>query len=837
MDVQRITQARTQISTGLTTDLSLQKHEAAEGGCGVIGVASTVKLKGKYFFEALHQMKNRGNGKGGGVAILGLNPEQLGITEKELQEYYIIQVAYLDSSKEEIVEKSSLVPYFEIHHSHWVETLNDYAEIGLETRPPRVKRYFCTVRKEALQEFVAKHRLGTEPPEKVEEELVFQATYSLNKTYYASLGEKQAFVLSSGKNMVVFKIVGYAHQVIDYYKLENFEGHVWIGHHRYPTKGRVWHPGGAHPFVSVNTALVHNGDFSNYYSITQYLEQKNILPLFLTDTEVAVYLFDLWKRVYEYPLELVIEAMAPTTERDFKLLPPEKQVLYQAVQTKHFHGSPDGPWFFIIGSSEYQKDAVELIGITDTSMLRPQVFALQEGEESIGLVASERQAIDAFLRSLSEEDARFYRKADLYWVARGGSHTDGGAFVFSVDNITTNKKVMLTCRNKFGKEIHTTKPTGDALTPRIALKNIPDLPSDLREKAEKAQSLKELVNQLVMKGKESNYELLQQVENLTLLLDRLHLTVYNSVGWGRSIIEDGLYELFRSVPLKSGETVPELFLVNWENRDQLHTPKTQTGKIFIDIKDFPPEGEESAARIIVKAYRLGWKHIFTFDWRGQRFCCSGLGPNSDGLRVEVYGNPGDYLGSGLDGAEVYVHCSAQDQVGQIMRRGKLVIYGDVGQAFLYGAKGGEIYVLGNTAGRPLINAVGKPRVVINGTALDYLAESFMAGDPLHNGGFVILNSIAFDPLGKIHFLSTPYPGSNLFSLASGGAIYVRDPLNNIDEEQLNGGQLHSLSDHDKQLVKQFLEKNDRLFGINLTEYEERLKEYRKIAPVTLDVLK
>ncbi len=49
---------------------------------------------------------------------------------------------------------------------------------------------------------------------------------------------------------------------------------------------------------------------------------------------------------------------------------------------------------------------------------------------------------------------------------------------------------------------------------------------------------------------------------------------------------------------------------------------------------------------------------------------------------------------------------------------------------MYGTKGGTTYIMGNAAGRPLINAVGRPRVVINGTALDYLAESFMAGDPL-----------------------------------------------------------------------------------------------------------
>ena len=129
----------------------------------------------------------------------------------------------------------------------------------------------------------------------------------------------------------------------------------------------------------------------------------------------------------------------------------------------------------------------------------------------------------------------------------------------------------------------------------------------------------------------------------------------------------------------------------------------------------------------------------------------------------------------MDGLEIRIHGNAQDQVAQIAKRGKLVIYGDVGQTFMYGAKGGEVYVLGNAAGRPLINAVGRPRVVINGTCLDFLAESFMAGDPLAGGGFVILNGIEFDARGRMTPQPAPYPGGNLFSLASGGAIYIRDP--------------------------------------------------------------
>jgi glutamate synthase domain-containing protein 3 len=173
-----------------------------------------------------------------------------------------------------------------------------------------------------------------------------------------------------------------------------------------------------------------------------------------------------------------------------------------------------------------------------------------------------------------------------------------------------------------------------------------------------------------------------------------------------------------------------------------------------------------------------------------------------------------------------------------MKQGRLVIYGDVGQTFLYGAKGGEIYVMGNAAGRPLINAVGKPRVVINGTCLDFLAESFMAGNPLNGGGFAVLNGMTFDDQGKAIELASPYPGSNLFSLASGGAIYVRDPHRKVSPDQLNKGEIVEMTRADWTLILPYLRENERLFGISI---EENLltvgseawppeKVYRKVQP-------
>ena len=206
-----------------------------------------------------------------------------------------------------------------------------------------------------------------------------------------------------------------------------------------------------------------------------------------------------------------------------------------------------------------------------------------------------------------------------------------------------------------------------------------------------------------------------------------------------------------------------------------------------------------------------------YNSRGTRFHGVGLGPQTDGLRIDCYDNPGDYLGSGIDGLEIHVHGNAQDQLCQISKRGKLVVHGDVGQTFLYGAKGGAIYVLGNAAGRPMINAVGSPRVVINGTALDFLAESFMAGDPRTGGGFAIVNGLRCELDGRLVPLDSPYPGSNLLSLASGGAIYVRDPHHKLVDEQLNGGAYRPLGTADWRLMLPYLEENQRLFGVRIEE--------------------
>jgi glutamate synthase domain-containing protein 1/glutamate synthase domain-containing protein 3 len=806
----------------------------AEGGCGVTGFACTIPVGGKHIYEPSIQMRNRGNGKGGGIAACGLVPEEMGVSRRVLEEDYILQVALLDPDARGEVEKAFIDPWFDIDHGGLIPTVDDYRDVPLlEVRPPDVARYFVRLKPSVLARFAEEKKLDAAglSGREVEDEFVFQNSIALNNRYYASLGDKRAFVLSHARNLIILKIVGFAEAAVQYYRMPDTRAHVWIAHQRFPTKGRVWHPGGAHPFIGMNEALVHNGDFANYHSVSEYLAGRNIFPQFLTDTEVSVLLFDLWNRVYRYPMEYIIEALAPTTELDFDRLPSAKQRIYRQIQATHIHASPDGPWFFIIARSLAETGEFQLMGITDTAMLRPQVFALQEGEVSIGLICSEKQAIDATLASLAAEDPRFTPIADLYWNARGGSCTDGGAFLLTVS--PTDGPYRLRVANKFGGTVST---LSDQLHCDLSVPPTAPRPTDgdatAIERCVRDGDAEGLFSHLLERLPAMDFDTFREfvdrwadrtaagapalgIEALTRSMDRRYPTGEKKRSSLLTILRSGLERIFERQPLFDDERTSTHVRVTWDTRDRLRGPRPGETTLLIDARGFSPEGENCDAVLAVKAHQLGWRRLVHYNTRGTRFQGVGLGPGTAGLRIDCYDNPGDYLGSGMDGLEIHVHGNAQDQLCQISKQGKLVVYGDVGQTFLYGAKGGDVFVLGNAAGRPMINAVGSPRVVINGTALDFLAESFMAGDPHNGGGFAIVNGLQYDQAGGLHPLELPYPGGNLLSLASGGAIYIRDPHRTLVEEQLNGGEYRTLSTADWRLIRPYLEENERLFGIRI----------------------
>ncbi len=674
----------------------------------------------------------------------------------------------------------------------------------------------------------------------VEDEFVFQNSLRLNTQFYASLGDKRAFVLSHARNLIILKIVGYAEAAVQYYRMPDTRAHVWIAHQRYPTKGRVWHPGGAHPFIGLNEALVHNGDFANYHSVCEYLAGRNIFPQFLTDTEVSVLLFDLWNRVYGYPVEYIIEALAPTTELDFDRLPAEKQRIYRQIQAAHIHASPDGPWFFIIARSLTESKSFQLLGITDTAMLRPQVFALQEGEVSIGLICSEKQAIDATLASLAAEDPRFTPVADIYWNARGGSYTDGGAFLLTVSPGGGNgnwRTYDLRVTNKFGVPVATLPGQTHC---NLSVPPAKPAKTDRRRGGHRPGHRRRAI--------------------------RRPCSSTFAAGWRRSSYDRPALAGRRD-RRADGREAPG---PGHRGLDAGHRPplphrqqETQLGA------DDPPRRAGADLRAAAALRRGERRHASADQLADPRPAARAAGRRDDAAdrrpRLRARGrrlrrDPGR---QGLS-PRLAAHHPLQHPRHAVPRRG--LRPADRRPADRLLRQSGRLPGLGHRRPGDL-----RPRQRPGPTLPDLQARQagglrrrgpdvplrrqgrrdLRAGQrrrpaddqrrghargwsstarrwtswpsrswpaiPRNGGGFAIVNGLRYDQHGKLVPLDLPYPGSNLLSLASGGAIYVRDPHRTLVDEQLNGGAYRPLGAADWKLMLPYLEENQRLFGIRIQQ--------------------
>jgi glutamate synthase domain-containing protein 3 len=308
----------------------------------------------------------------------------------------------------------------------------------------------------------------------------------------------------------------------------------------------------------------------------------------------------------------------------------------------------------------------------------------------------------------------------------------------------------------------------------------------------------------------------EALQQLTFLRNKRWDPVEGQRAFQIAALEQSILTILDSIPVPGKKNQPGMIRLDvsgaWERT--VPKPNNPSDTLVIDAGDFPNDGPKAVSRVIATTHSHGWRNFIIYRCRGDRFIGCGLGPNTGDVRIDVYGSSGDYLGSGIDGAQLYVHGDAQDQVGQILKSGKIVIFGNVGQTFLYGAKGGEAFVMESAAGRPLINAVGRIRAIINGTCLDYCAESFMAGEQT-GGGFVIINGLTYDERGEVIGLEMKYPGNNLFSLASGGACYLNDPYHTVIKNQLNGAEFIPFRREDWNTILPYLKENGRLFGISI----------------------
>jgi glutamate synthase domain-containing protein 1 len=192
-----------------------------------------------------------------------------------------------------------------------------------------------------------------------------------------------AFVASSGKNMGAFKGVGFPEEIAHFYRLEEYAGHTWLGHSRFPTNTPGWW-GGAHPFTLLDWSVVHNGEISSYGINRRYLEQFGYRCTLGTDTEVAAYLFDLLLRRHGLPLELACKALASPLWSEIDRLGESDQALLRALRCVYGSAMLNGPFAIVLGF------AGGMMALNDRIKLRPLVAARRG---SIVMVASEESAI------------------------------------------------------------------------------------------------------------------------------------------------------------------------------------------------------------------------------------------------------------------------------------------------------------------------------------------------------------------------------------------------------------------------------------------------------------
>ncbi len=321
-------------------------------------------FSGEGVIQAIANMHNRGNGLGGGFAVYGLYPEH--------KDHYAFHIMY--QSRDVKAETDVfLEEHFDIIEDEEMPTKHHHPI----TNPPLLWRYFLLPR--------------TEPE--------FHDNHVVDKVLEINKESKGAYVFSSGKNMGVFKGVGYPEDIARFFKLDDYKGYLWTAHGRFPTNTPGWW-GGAHPFNLLDWTVVHNGEISSYGINRRYLESHGYPCTLQTDTEVMAYAVDLLMRKHRLPVETACKIFAPPFWSQIDQMSPEEQNMYRTIRQVYPSLLMNGPFTVIIARHG------EMLGLTDRIRLRPLTAATRG---NLLYLSSEEAAI----RLISPD-------LDRVWTPNGG---------------------------------------------------------------------------------------------------------------------------------------------------------------------------------------------------------------------------------------------------------------------------------------------------------------------------------------------------------------------------------------------------------------------------------
>lgn len=324
-------------------------------GCAIAAVISREgnKMTGEKIIGCMRTMHDRNNGLGGGFAAYGIYPEY--------KEQYALHLFY-DSIRAREETERFLKDSFEVVRSENIPT----RKIPEITDEPMIWRYFVS----PLASVLAARQLD-------EKEYVVRIVTYINTII------KGAFVFSCGKNMGVFKAVGFPEDVGRFYRLEEYSGYAWTAHGRYPTNTPGWW-GGAHPFALLDYTVVHNGEISSYDANRRFIEMFGYKCNLQTDTEVITYIADYLIRRQGLSLQETANVIAaPFWDTISRKSDAEKERLTY-LRTVFSSLLITGPFSIILGFNG------GLMALNDRLKLRSMVVA---EKNDLVYIASEEAAI------------------------------------------------------------------------------------------------------------------------------------------------------------------------------------------------------------------------------------------------------------------------------------------------------------------------------------------------------------------------------------------------------------------------------------------------------------
>lgn len=306
-------------------------------GCSIFGMMNVrgERFTGEPMIVAIANMKERSNGLGGGFAAYGIYPQYA--------ELYCFHMMYDDQGAREETEEF-FKGRFEVEGAEVIPTR---ACEGVED-PPLLWRYFLRPRENLVCSEVDV------------DDFVVQAVMHINVRIDG------AFVFSSGKNMGVFKGVGFPEDIGRFFRLEEYEGYTWVAHGRFPTNTQGWW-GGAHPFNILDWSVVHNGEISSYGINRRYLEMFGYICTLHTDTEVIAYGVDLLLRRHGLSIQDMARVFAAPLWTEIDRMPAREREVHTALRQTYGSLLLNGPFSIIISNRR------QMIGLTDRIRLRPLV--------------------------------------------------------------------------------------------------------------------------------------------------------------------------------------------------------------------------------------------------------------------------------------------------------------------------------------------------------------------------------------------------------------------------------------------------------------------------------